>query len=114
MPHIILFLSVVKKFCPSRLMRLMRKLALRTLISVPDRTLALRESREILKSSLRPVTLKWISLLLEITIGRTVRLCGAMGVIIKLSESGMMIGPPQLNEYAVEPVGVETINPSAK
>src|ERR1700758_2493060 len=37
-----------------------------------------------------------------------------MGVKIKLSELGSNIGPPQLNEYAVEPVGVEIIKPSAQ
>lgn len=47
-------------------------------------------------------------------IGRTFRLCGATGVITKLPESGNTIGPLQLREYPVEPVGVDTITPSAQ
>src|SRR4051812_25676347 len=46
--------------------------------------------------------------------GRTFRLWGAIGVIIKFCEPGTAIGPPQLSEYAVEPVGVEIIRPSAQ
>jgi hypothetical protein len=46
--------------------------------------------------------------------GLTLRLCGAIGVITKLLEDGANIGPPQLSEYAVDPVGVATINPSAQ
>ena len=41
------------------------------------------------------------------------RLCGEIGV--KTNEIhliGEITGPPQLSEYPVEPVGVETINPS--
>ena len=57
-----------------------------------------RESSDTLKLSLRPLTLKLKVLLFEITIGRTFKLCGAIGVIIKLSESGTIIGPPQLKE----------------
>jgi hypothetical protein len=37
-----------------------------------------------------------------------------MGEIMKSLESGITIGPPTLREYAVEPVGVATINPSAQ
>ena len=44
--------------------------------------------------------------------GLTFRLWGATGVMTKLSEFGNIIGPPQLKEYAVEPVGVEIITPS--
>ena len=40
------------------------------------------------------------------------KLCGATGVITKLFEPGKIIGPPQLREYAVDPVGVEIIKPS--
>ena len=46
--------------------------------------------------------------------GRTLRLCGATGVITKLPEPGKMIGPPQDKEYPVEPVGVLIIIPSAQ
>ena len=44
-----------------------------------------------------------------ITIGLLVNVCGAIGTSKKVSEFGFIIGPPQLSEYAVEPVGVETI-----
>src|SRR5690606_2467829 len=54
------------------------------------------------------------SLSAEITIGRTFKLCGATGVMTKLPLPGMIIGPPQLREYAVEPVGVAMIIPSAQ
>ena len=46
------------------------------------------------------------------TIGLTFKLCGAFGVNTILFDSGNIIGPPQLNEYAVEPVDVEIIIPS--
>jgi hypothetical protein len=45
--------------------------------------------------------------------GLTFKLCGAIGVITKFWELGYIIGPPQLSEYAVEPVGVAMISPSA-
>src|SRR5690606_10580895 len=50
----------------------------------------------------------------EITRGLTFRLCGEIGVITKFPDPGEIIGPPQLSEYAVEPVGVAIINPSAQ
>src|SRR5207245_6157806 len=46
-------------------------------------------------------------------IDRFVRTCGQIGVITKTPDSGSRIGPPADNEYAVEPVGVATIKPSA-
>ena len=36
-----------------------------------------------------------------------------MGVIQIFSDKGSIIAPPADNEYAVEPVGVATIRPSA-
>ena len=48
-----------------------------------------------------------------ITIGLIFKLCGAMGAMMKTFESGVTIGPPTLNEYAVLPVGVAIITPSA-
>jgi hypothetical protein len=48
------------------------------------------------------------------TIGRTLRLCGEIGVTTMFPDPGKTIGPPQLSEYAVEPVGVATISPSAQ
>ena len=43
-----------------------------------------------------------------------VRLCGAIGEMMKLFESGVTMGPPTLIEYAVDPVGVDTMRPSAQ
>ena len=37
---------------------------------------------------------------------------GAIGVSERIPFPGEIIGPPQLSEYAVEPVGVEIIKPS--
>ena len=47
-----------------------------------------------------------------ITKGLTDMLWGAIGVSTMFLEVGEMIGPPQLKEYPVEPVGVEIIRPS--
>ena len=44
---------------------------------------------------------------------RLVSVCGQMGVIARTFESGVSSGPPADSEYAVEPVGVQTIKPSA-
>ena len=55
-----------------------------------------------------------ITELSDITNGLTLRLCGATGVITIFPEFGKTIGPPQLNEYPVDPVGVATIKPSAQ
>src|SRR5690606_22441329 len=46
--------------------------------------------------------------------GLTLRLCAAIGVMIKFLLVGCIMGPPQLSEYPVDPVGVEIINPSAQ
>ena len=46
------------------------------------------------------------------TRGREVNVCAAVGVIISESTLGVTIGPPADNEYAVDPVGVATTNPS--
>jgi hypothetical protein len=45
--------------------------------------------------------------------GLAFRLWGAIGVITKLLRLVSM-GPPQLREYPVDPVGVDTIKPSAQ
>ncbi|MPN37868.1 hypothetical protein SDC9_185389 [bioreactor metagenome] len=47
------------------------------------------------------------------TNGRSVNECGEIGVIHITAESGKSIGPPQASEYAVDPVGVDIISPSA-
>jgi hypothetical protein len=40
-------------------------------------------------------------------------MCGATGVTSKHGIAGVTIGPPAENEYAVDPVGVATMTPSA-
>ena len=40
------------------------------------------------------------------------RVCGQIGVRLRACMSGAITGPPAESEYAVEPVGVDTINPS--
>ena len=47
------------------------------------------------------------------TVERLVSTWGQIGVITNAPESGRRIGPPAASEYAVEPVGVATIKPSA-
>src|SRR5438128_11865473 len=44
---------------------------------------------------------------------RFVSTCGQIGVMTKTPDSGDRIGPPAESEYAVEPVGVAMISPSA-
>ncbi len=46
------------------------------------------------------------------TRGRKDRLRGQIGVKTRALSEGWTIGPPADREYAVEPVGVETISPS--
>src|ERR1043166_398762 len=46
-------------------------------------------------------------------IERLVSTCGQIGVMTKTPDSGSRIGPPAESEYAVDPVGVATIKPSA-
>ena len=46
------------------------------------------------------------------TKGLKERLRGHMGVRTRALSEGWTMGPPADNEYAVEPVGVETITPS--
>ncbi|MNT90762.1 hypothetical protein D3C72_2317450 [compost metagenome] len=53
-------------------------------------------------------------LLLLITSGRAESVCGNMGTSVIASRDGVRIGPPAEREYAVEPVGVEMINPSER
>ena len=45
--------------------------------------------------------------------GRTTSVCGQIGVATMQSTVGTTIGPPAESEYAVEPVGVERMIPSA-
>lgn len=76
--------------------------------------IALRESIVHKKLSSLPSTSKLRMESSGMTTGRTFRLCGATGVITKLALFGNKIGPPHESEYPVEPVGLETINPSAQ
>lgn len=46
------------------------------------------------------------------TSGRKDKLRGHMGVSTIALNEGCTIGPPAESEYAVDPVGVETIRPS--
>lgn len=46
------------------------------------------------------------------TRGRKDKLRGQMGVRTRALSDGWTIGPPADREYAVEPVGVETMTPS--
>ena len=48
------------------------------------------------------------------TIGRLVNVCEQIGVMTTASIVGNRIGPPADSEYAVDPVGVEMISPSAR
>jgi hypothetical protein len=41
-------------------------------------------------------------------------MCAAIGVTTMHGTEGETIGPPALNEYAVEPVGVAEMTPSAE
>ena len=74
----------------------------------------MRESKDIKNSLSLPLTSNLILVLSEIIKGRAFRLCGAIGVITILFEFGKTTGPLQLKEYPVEPVGVETMSPSAQ
>ena len=75
---------------------------------------SVRESHVRRYLELRPSISNDNILLSDNTIGLTFRLCGEMGVTTMLSDRGKIIGPPQLKEYAVEPVGVAKIKPSAQ
>src|SRR3954451_24896258 len=45
--------------------------------------------------------------------GRFVSMCGQIGVMQIAGTEGKMMGPPADSEYAVDPVGVEMMRPSA-
>jgi len=72
------------------------------------------ESNVAMKLSVLPSTCKERWAVSGITNGLTFKLWAAIGVMIKFVDCGVTIGPPTLNEYAVDPVGVEIINPSAQ
>jgi hypothetical protein len=71
-----------------------------------------RESKVISIVSARPLVSISKAVLSGITIGLTVRLWAAIGVITNDLLPGKISGPPQLSEYPEDPVGVATISPS--
>ena len=78
--------------------------------SRPDISEIISPSRLIsIESSFCSVNSSFISHVDDITICLLVSVWGAIGTNKKVSEFGLIIGPPQLREYAVEPVGVDTI-----
>src|SRR5690606_32410743 len=113
-PHSSLWRSVEKKLSSLSRTKLMECAALVILMRADVGIVSVFESQDSKKCSLRLSTSRSSSKSLEITTGRTLRLCGDTGVITKLPLPGIMMGPPQLNEYAVDPVGVATIIPSAQ
>ena len=105
---------VSKKFLFGIFIMLKQKSAFSISISNDLSTNTIRESKPKAKQSHLPSTLIFTLLLFGITTGLTLKLCAAIGVIKKLSALGVIIGPPTLMEYAVEPVGVANIMPSAQ
>ena len=81
-------------------------------INVSFSRVKILESKDSKWVSSLPETFSVTTLLSGTTKGLTFKLCGAMGVSIILSLLGSITGPPQLNEYPVDPVGVDIINPS--
>ena len=72
------------------------------------------ESNETKNSFSLPAIFNVILVLSGITKGLAFKLWGAIGVITRFFDYGIMIGPPQLREYPVDPVGVDIISPSAQ
>src|SRR4051812_3371674 len=66
------------------------------------------------RASAALVTATSTTLSLPITIGRLENVWGQIGTSAIADNDGCMIGPPEDNAYAVEPVGVATIKPSAR
>ena len=93
---------------------LILKLAFEIIISCSIPIFAERESSEAKKLQSLPSTASFKTAVSGIIMGLTFKLWAAMGAIIKFFESGVTIGPPTLNAYAVDPEGVEIINPSAQ
>lgn len=53
------------------------------------------------------------SMLSGSNMGRKDRVCGQMGVMRRAGICGWTRDPPAESEYAVDPVGVDTVRPSA-
>ena len=113
-PHRSFLRSVSRKLSSSNSTMEMVKSAFLMITVVLLLKVAILESKDTRKFFSLPLTCNDISVESGITSGLAFKLCGAIGVKIKLSASGMITGPPQLSEYPVEPVGVETIRPSAQ
>ena len=111
-PHIILFRNESKKDILCGTAKRIYLSAFLMVKRVSFAILKVRLSAEIKASLLRVLMRSETMLESGITIGRIVRLCGANGVSKNERHEGATIGPPALNEYAVEPVGVEIITPS--
>ena len=92
----------------------MVKLHFSIYISSLFNTVVYLESNDSNASCSRLSTFKMILVLSGITSGRAIKLCGAIGVTTRFFEEGEITGPPQLNEYPVDPVGVAMMSPSAK
>ena len=79
----------------------------------PSGNVSERPSMASRKCELRHSTWNASSELSAIIIGRTLRLCGATAVSENTLVPGTIIGPPLDKEYAVLPVGVLMMRPSA-
>ena len=109
-----LFLRVLKKSLPAVVMVLSLEAAWRTSMTIPEGTLTALESQVTRHWLLLPPVSRVMTLLPVTIIGLIVRLCGDIGAIMMLSSVGERMGPPTLRLYAVDPVAVEMINPSAR
>ena len=81
-PHISLFLTVDKNELKGGFINFILKLAFLIVISVDESKALERESKEINAKSSRSITFNFITDSSSITIGLTLRLCCAIGVII--------------------------------
>ena len=97
-PQCSLLRSVLRKLWLLSLISLMSKSCFDSVITVFVSTVSDLESSDISIWGLRLSTLSVTTLLWSINTGRTFKLCGATGVMIKFDELGKIIGPPQLNE----------------
>src|SRR6476620_548173 len=113
-PQVSLFRSVCRKLFSLSRIRLSIKDSFLTASCTSLVMISLLESRAQIAWSDRLSISKEIMLSSGTIIGLTFRLWGATGVITKLAASGKTIGPLQLKEYPVDPVGVATMRPSAQ
>ena len=95
-PHMSFFRRVSVKSCLLRLITRMGNGALRNVMLSPEVFSSERPSRLTRKCLFLPSATSLISASSPITSGRTLRLCGATGVIMKLDALGATMGPPTL------------------